>query len=214
MRSALHILGSWLVTGLWLTGSALAQTTTTTTYSMAIAVSMPKGSAAEKLATTQPTASKYTPCSPGKIDAITFTVSFNAGVQDKDVYLFFVSPWMLGADASSAQFYFLRRRNINSTGGGTAIELRNNVADVLARNTADIVYLPKLQNVGGTLVDTVMGSYVTVDGVPQGTWQLVGIVADSTKMSFADPSTWSAWDVATVVIGKPFGSSTNDTCTP
>lgn len=196
------------------TAGQAATTTTTTSYSMSIAVSMPKGSAAEKLATTQPAATKYTPCSPGKIDAATFTVTYNAGVQDKDVYLFFVSPWMLGADASSAQFYFLRRRNINSSGGGTAFEVRNNINDVLARNTADIIYLPKLQNVGGSLVDTVMGSYVTVDGVPQGTWQLVGIVADAAKMSLADPTTWSAWDVATIVVGKPFGMSIYDTCVP
>ncbi|MBW7657733.1 hypothetical protein K1I42_10600, partial [Hydrogenophilus thermoluteolus] len=75
-------------------------------------------------------------------------------------------------------------------------------------------YLPKEINPSGKVSETLVGSFLPLDGVPQGLWQIVGIVADRNKIDFTDTSTWDAWDVGTIVIGRPWltGTRNQDVC--
>jgi hypothetical protein len=179
-------------------------------YSMKITPSMPKGSAGEKLAITQPTNTKLSPCDNNPpyptVDAVSFLLAYNAGSSTKlDVYMFFYN--LNGDGISSPRYYVVSRSAISN--GGLALVPRNTLADL---NAITDIYLPKEANLGVAVSENLLGSFISVDGVPAGTWQLVGIVADRAGVDFDDPGTWAAWDVATVVLRKPWRGLKNTVC--
>lgn len=177
------------------------------TYSMKIVVSMPAGSEGGSLATTQPSNTKLSPCVDAtKVDAVTFTLTYNAGSPaDKDVYLFLFNPNASGT-GTNYRFYAIKKGTLTSP---VAVTNRLDVPNLVA---ASDIYLPKASNPGGVITETLLGGSIILDGAPSGTWQMVGIVADNTTVNFDDPSTWAAWDVGTLVIRKPWPGATNATC--
>lgn len=188
------------IAALLLSGAAMSATTT---YAMKLTLAMPKGSAAEKLLSTQPVSTKLTPCTASKLDAITITMEYNAGAyNDKDVYIIFYNP-------ESKSFFTVVRSSINND---ATIGFRLNPYLYATGISPTDTYRSKVQNTGGALKETLFGETLIVDYVPTGTWLIVGIVADSATVNFVDSSTWEAWDVATVIIGTPW--SNYSTCTP
>ncbi len=180
----------------------------TTSYSMKVAVTMPKGSAGEMLGTTFPSNTKMTPCSDtSKVDSVTVTLTYNAGKPaDKDIYVFFFNP---NADGiSSPKFYMIKKRTAS-----IEITPRNNAGDIDKLND---IYLTRDKNTGDAITETILGGSVILDfsgsGIPSGTWQGMGIVADSAKIDFDDPATWTAWDVGTLIVRKPWPGSKNTVC--
>ncbi len=188
-------------------GSALAAYS----YKMTAAITMPNGSAGATLATTQPSNTKFTPCVANKLDAVTFTITYDAGkvagTDLKDVYVILRSP--------SSVFYpdgILYTLTRNALGGGISFNGRADAAALTAAKSTDI-YLKVANNPGiGSITDTILASFIAVDGVATGTWQLIGIIADSATVNFDDPSTWAAWDVATVVFSQPWTGATVRSC--
>ncbi|MBU0592627.1 MAG: hypothetical protein KKH74_02710 [Gammaproteobacteria bacterium] len=179
------------------------------TYTMKITISMPKGSAGEKPASTQPASTKFSPCNnDGIIDAVTFTMAYNAGttVADlKDVYIILYTP---NGTNTTLPTYQIATRYSGNTSGVSFVQ-RWNLADF---NPATDIYLPSEKNVGGAISETLVASSLALEGVPVGTWQLVGIIADRLTMDLDDPSTWEAWDVGTVVLRKPWVGNKNSAC--
>lgn len=176
----------------------------TTTYAMKVVATMPKGTNGDALAATYPTNTKFTPCNnAAKLDAVTFTVTYNAGTTaDKDVYFILYNP------ESANKYYSILKPKLTTA---TQVNARATLVALTAAKLTDI-YLPKASNPGGALTETILGSFIPVDGVDTGTWQLIGIVADSTTVDFDDITTWSAWDVATVVFNKPWMGATVASC--
>ena len=180
-------------------------------YKMTAAITMPLGSAGASLATTQPTNTKFTPCIANKLDAVTFTITYDAGkvagTDLKDVYVILRSP--------SSVFYpegILYTLTRNTLGGGITFTGRADAAALTAARATDI-YLKVANNPGvGSITDTILASFIGVDGVITGTWQLIGIIADSATVNFDDPNTWAAWDVATVVFSQPWTGTTTRSC--
>lgn len=179
------------------------------TYSMKITVSMPKGSAGEKPASTQPANTKFSPCDNiGIIDAVTFTLAYNAGatIADlKDVYIILYTP---NGTNTTLPTYQVATRYSGSTTGVSFVR-RWNLSDF---DPSTDIYLPWEKNVGGAITETLIASSLALEGVPIGTWQMVGIVADRAKIDLDDPSTWEAWDVGTIVLRKPWIGNKNSTC--
>lgn len=178
------------------------------TYAMKVTPSMPKGSAGEKLLSTQPTNTKLSPCSSSaQVDAVTFSLAYNAGSGTDllDVYMFFFNP---NADGVyNPQYYVVSKASIS--GGGLALVPRYTLTEL---TPATDMYMAKESNTGGAITESLLSSFITIDGVPAGTWQLVGIVADRATIDFDNPSTWSAWDVATVILRKPWPGAANSVC--
>lgn len=175
-------------------------------YSMKVVVSMPTGSAGASLSSTQPSNTKLSACSDAaKVDAVTFTLTYSAGSPaDKDVYMILFNP---NADGTgSPKFYMIKKGILTSP---ATVTTRNNVANIVA---ASDIYLAKASNTGSSVTETLLGGSIIVDGAPSGTWQVVGIVADNTTVNFDDPLTWTAWDVGTFVLRKPWVGSANTTC--
>jgi hypothetical protein len=181
----------------------------TTGYSMKIVVSKPKGSAGEKLAATLPSATAYTPCNATEtLDALTFKLTYAAGssAEDfRDVYLLFLDP--AANLITSAPFYMIAVRPLAD--GGAILVPRFALDEI---DPDDDMYLAAEDNLGNTVTENLISSALLVDGVPLGTWQLVGIIADRNTVDFGDASTWDAWDVATVVLGQPWTSDAKLTC--
>lgn len=176
----------------------------TTTYSMKVVPSMPKSSAGEKPAATLPTNTKISPCNDAaKLDGVTFTATYNAGTPaDKDVYFILYNP------DSASKYYSILKPKMTTT---TLVNVRADLAALTAAKLTDI-YLAKASNPGVTQTETILGSFIPVDGVDTGTWQLIGIIADSAAIDFDDITTWTAWDVATVIFNKPWKGATVATC--
>ncbi len=179
------------------------------TYSMKVTVSMPKGSAGATLATTQPTNTKFTPCNNvGLIDAVTFALSYNAGTipaDMKDVYIILYTP--NGTNSTLPTFQVGTR--YSSTSAGVVFVTRWDLSEIVP---ATDIYLPKEKNLGGAITENLVASSLALDGVPVGTWQVVGIIADRATVNFDDPSTWAAWDAGTVILRKPWVGNANTTC--
>jgi hypothetical protein len=177
------------------------------TYIMKVTPSMPKGSAGEKPLATQPVNTRFSPCNSALVDAVTFSLAYNAGSGSDllDVYMIFFNP--NGDGFFSPRFYVVSKSAL--TTGGFALVPRNSLTDLDAQSD---IYLPKEANPGVAITETLFGSFVSIDGVPAGTWQLVGIVADRSTIDFDDPGTWAAWDAATVILRKPWIGSANSVC--
>lgn len=86
-------------------------------------------------------------------------------------------------------------------------------------------YLSAEENIGtGKVTEQLLRTYIRFDGSQQGIWSLVGIIAskslpetsdeetsgeesNAVVVDFLDPSTWSAWDAATFMLGAPWTSA-------
>jgi hypothetical protein len=186
-------------------------------YSMKIVPTFPKGSAAEKLATTQPSNTKFTPCVEDKLDAVTFTLTYDAGNPAKpetmrDVYVLIFTP-NAGTALDVKQYQVGVRQPLDS--GWLAFQPIDSINDLTAAKDT-MIYLPKAYNPSGKVTENLVMANLSLDGVPKGTWQIVGIIADSSspQLDFGDSGTWDAWDVATVVVGQPWLTEVpeKDTC--
>jgi hypothetical protein len=188
---------------------ALPAWSATTGYSMKIDVTKPKGSAGEKLVATLPSATAYTPCNDSAaMDALTFKLTYSAGSSSgdfRDVYVLFFDP--AANQVTSAPYYMIAVRPLAD--GGAIMVPRYFLDEIEPRED---MYLPAEDNLGNTVTENLIGSSLRVDGVPLGTWQLVGIIANRNTVDFGDASTWEAWDVATVVLGQPWASETKLYC--
>lgn len=173
-------------------------------YKVTMTLISPKGSAGEKLATTQPTSTKMAPCSDAKPDQVTITVTYDAGktaLEKRDLYLILHSP--------SGGLFSMKKYPLGSSLTGPF------TPSTLVGSDAANIYLPAADNLGqGAQTDTVMGGYINLESIATGTWQLVGIIANSSTVDFDDPSTWAAWDATTLMLGKPWAGSSKSECGP
>jgi hypothetical protein len=181
-------------------------------YKIKIDLSMPKSSAGGTPAATEPVSTKISPCSdPLKPDVLQVSITYDAlgktKSTDRDVYLIFYNP------ENYPRYLLVSKPTI-------AVNNRifSSYADIYtldspeARETA---YLPREFNTSGSGTEVLLGSTIGIDGVLAGTWQIIGVIADrkSAKFSFDDNTTWDAWDVATVMFGRPWvGKNPGRTC--
>jgi len=171
--------------------------------SIKVAVSVPSGSSGATMAKTLPTATKFSPCSDTtKFDALTFTVDYKVVSSGYDVYIVFYNP-----DATD-KFVSVSKDSVTK---GVAIKAHATPAALSTalpyQVGADMITLAAKEVIfGGPM--RVDATTPTIPGLTTGTWQLIGVVADPATFDFKDPATWSAWDVATVVLGMPWKGST------
>lgn len=189
---------------------ALLATPAEAAYSMKVVASMPKGTAGEKPAAKYPTNTKMSPCDNPLFDAVTFTVTYeatNAAKKvDRDVYFVLSNP-----EAKMApKFLMLQKRNLGSDFSST---YRGDVSEFSP--IADI-YMPRAENlsIGGPFTDIIISNAISLQGAGAGIWTLTGIVADGTSpnFSFDDPTTWDAWDTATIMLRKPWTGNRKQIC--
>lgn len=182
-------------------------------YTMKVAVSFPKGSAGEKPLAKYPATTKTSPCDNAaqpSFNAATFTVTYDASnskkVVDRDVYLILTNP-----EGISLPKYFVLKKN--NLGSNFTFTTHNDIREV--SKTSDI-YVPRSENLStsGAQTESLLGGSISLQSVNSGVWQLVGIVADGndSKVDFDDPRTWDAWDVATLVLRKPWNGNSNKLC--
>lgn len=187
----------------------------TAAYSIKVTATFPKGTAGEKPAAKYPTTTKVSPCddaaTANNFDAVQFSVTYDATngttkTVDRDVYLFLFNPEAVNLP----KFFVLKKNNLGSVWN---ISTHNSVSEIV--RTSDI-YLPRWENLStsGAQTESVLGGTISVQAANSGIWQLVGIIADSTsnKLDFDDPRTWEAWDVATIILRKPWIGITNQLC--
>lgn len=182
-------------------------------YTIKVTASFPKGSAGEKPLAKYPTSTKTSPCDNSALptfNAATFTVTYDATnskkVVDRDVYFILFNP----EGVSLPKFFVLKKNNL---GSNFTFTTRNNVAEI---SKASDIFLPRLENLSTSAVQTeaLLGGSISLQAVNSGIWQLIGIIADGNdpKLDFDDPRTWDAWDVATLVLRKPWNGNNNRLC--
>lgn len=173
-------------------------------YKVTMTLTAPKGASGEKLASSQPTSTKMSPCSDAKPDQVTITVTYDAGkvsLEKRDLFLILQAP--------NGGLYTLKKYPL---GASPTISGPFTPATLVGSVSAN-VYLPAADNLGqGAQTDTVFGGYINLESISTGTWQLVGIIADLTTVDFDDPATWDAWDVTTLMVGKPWTGSAKTAC--
>lgn len=195
---------AFLVVGLLLSTEAVAA------YSMKIVASFPKGSAGEKPSAKYPTNTKISPCDSPTFDAVTFTVTYEATnaakVVDRDIYFILNNPEGLYAP----KFLVLKKRNLGSNFDSIAHNSIGEISPILD------VFIPRSENLsaGGPFTDTLISTAISVQGAASGIWTMTGIVGDgnSPKFSFDDPTTWDAWDTATIMLRKPWAGNKKQLC--
>ncbi|MFA7242632.1 MAG: hypothetical protein WC091_21210 [Sulfuricellaceae bacterium] len=182
-------------------------------YTVKVAVAFPKGSAGEKPLAKYPTSTKISPCDNAALptfNAATFTVTYDATnskkVVDRDVYIILFNP----EGMSLPKFFLLKKNNL---GSNFTFTTHNDAWEI---SKTDDIYLPRPENLStvGAQTETLLGGSISVQAVNSGIWQLIGIIADSTnpKLDFDDPRTWDAWDVATLMLRKPWNGNSNRLC--
>ncbi|MDK2123965.1 hypothetical protein [Parachitinimonas caeni] len=178
-------------------------------YTVKVTMSMPKGTTGEKPAANFPTNTKIIPCDGPGFDAISFSVTYDASnankTVDRDLFIFLHTP-----DGSGIpRFLVAKKQNL----GSNFIFLPRE--DVKSLQPKGDYFIPRTENLtGGGPVTTVLMDTVSVQAASSGIWQLIAIVGDgnSPKFSFDNPSTWDAWDVATVMLRKPWVGFSTQTC--
>jgi hypothetical protein len=182
-------------------------------YKISVAATIPKGFAGEKPLSTQPSNTKFTPCSAAKLDGVTFTVTYDAGklLSDmKDVYLILYNPDVNSTvGINQGPFFTVRKYPLGNnqvlTPYLTVTDLNDTTGTTAAKND---IYVKASENPGsGAISEPVFGGSIILEGVTSGTWQMVGIIADHLTINFNDPTTWAAWDVATIILGKPWAAN-------
>ena len=200
-----------------------APTGASAAYTIKVTASFPKGSAGEKPDVRYPTTTKTSPCdnytsttatsattTAPVFDAVKFDITFDATnsskIVDRDVYLFLFNP----EGVMLPKFFVMKKNNLGST---FSIQTRN---DVSAISKIGDIYLPRAENLNtsGAVTTTLLGDSISLQAANSGIWQLVGIIADSIspRLNFDDPRTWEAWDVATIILRKPWNGLANQIC--
>ncbi len=180
-------------------------------YRMQVRITMPAGSAGASLRPNQqPSASPFTPCDAQKIDSVSIRLDYSAGdptrsTTMRDVYVILYTP-----NAQVGQQYHV---GVRGPAAMQTFQVLSSPAE-LNQHKRDYIYLRKELNPSGIVSENLVASLLPVDGVPMGTWQVIGIVADRNYVDFTNPDTWDAWDVATVVLGRPWltGQWLQDEC--
>lgn len=198
-------------------------------YSIKVTATFPKGTAGEKPHASYATTTKTSPCDNysrttatststttttttalATFDAVKFDITFDATNSkkevDRDVYLFLFNP----EGVMIPKFFIMKKNNLGST---FSILPRY---DVSSLSKTDDIYLPRAENLNtsGAVTTTLLGDSISLQAANSGIWQLVGIIADSTsaKLDFDDPRTWEAWDVATIILRKPWNGNAYRLC--
>ncbi|MDD2762051.1 MAG: hypothetical protein PHH11_17385 [Methylomonas sp.] len=196
--------------------------------SIKLAITFPKNSAGEKLSGGLPSSTKISPCSDiAKMDAATFTLTYDATnplstktapLTPLDVYLFFYNPDTVdGTNKFYSVNQDLLRRVVNVDAYLDADAVKSaKLAGTLAP------YLSGLDNYNnGSMTEILFGTAIRLDalasqststGLSTGTWQLIGILSDA-NFDFTNPSTWLAWDVATMMFGMPWHGNVSSAVT-
>jgi hypothetical protein len=165
-------------------------------YKVTMTITAPKGSAGETLVTSRPTSTKISPCSDAKPDQITITT-----LEKRDLFIILHSP--------TGGLFALKKYTLGSSPTISGPFTPSTLVGSVAAN----VYLPAADNLGqGAQTDPLFGGYINLESIATGTWQLVGIIANSTTVDFDDPTTWSAWDATTLMVGKPWAGTSKTVC--
>jgi hypothetical protein len=205
-------------------------------YKITVTATIPKGYAGEKPSSIQPSSTKFTPCTVAKLDGVVFTVTYDAGKlttdakgnvvdERKDVYLILYNPDVIYSPLlGTAPFYTIKKFPLGNNqvlrGFATVQDMEldapptGSTANV---NAKDDTYVDKASNPGiGAISEPVFGGAIILDGVTSGTWQIIGIIADRSTIDFNNPhsDSWVAWDVATIVLGKPWAANEIKAGTP
>ncbi len=186
-----------------------------TAYSMKVVVTMPKGSQGEKPGTTMPSNTKISPCATSGsaiVNSVSITITYNATgtlkVADKDIFIILFNP-----NNIDNKFIAFGRQTFPSL-----LLVTTSYTDVTAltgdafNNVPECIYLSRSNNSGGSITETILNVVLTGALGVAGTWQVIGIVADYATVDFDDPTTWSAWDVGTFMVRKPWLGDRNFNC--
>lgn len=184
--------------------------------SIKVAVSFPTGSSGATIVKSLPTSTKISPCTAAKIDAATFTVTYDATraaagavpASVYDVYIIFYNP------EGANKFYSVSKDTLSN---GVKISAFTDAVALAAGPVAPYV-IGTSNFATGSVTDTLFGSSILVESLTTGTWQIIGILGDSSvtatlPFAFNDPATWIVWDAATVLLGSPW-SIVNGASTP
>jgi len=182
-------------------------------YTMKVTVSFAAGTAGAKPLAKYPTTTKISPCDNSSTpthNAATFTVTYDATnstkVVDRDVYFLLFNP----EGVQLPKFFVFKKPNLGSTFN---LVPRYDVSE-LSRTGDNFLLRSENLSTGGARTEVLIGDSISLQMVNSGIWQLIGIVADgsSAKMDFDDPRTWEAWDIATLVLRKPWNGNSNKVC--
>lgn len=175
-------------------------------YKVTMTLVAPKGSAAEKLATNRPSTTKMSPCIDTLPDQVNVTITYDAGktaLERRDLYVILNSP--------TGTLHPIKKYTL----GSSPVIRGPFTPSTLVGSVEDNIYLRSVDNLGqGAQTETLFGGYISLESVETGTWQVVSILANSSTVDFEDPATWSAWDVATLIVGKPWAGITKTSCGP
>ncbi len=175
-------------------------------YKVTMTLLAPKGSAAEKVPSNKPSATKMTPCIDTLPDQVNLNITYDAGktaLERRDLYVILHSP--------TGTLHPIKKFTL----GSSPVIRGPFTPSTLIGSVEDNIYLRSVDNLGqGSQTETLFGGYISLESVETGTWQVVSILANSTNVDFEDPTTWSAWDVATLVVGRPWAATTKNTCGP
>lgn len=176
-------------------------------YKISMTITAPKGSAGETLSSSQPISTKLSPCTDTKLDQITIGVTYDAGkttLEKRDVYIILHAP--------TGGLYPIKKYALGTSSPTISGPF---APDKLIGGVLSNIYLQAANNLGqGAQTETIFGGYINLETIATGTWQVVAIIADATKVDFEDPATWSAWDAVTLMIGKPWAGNSKMTCGP
>lgn len=179
-------------------------------YAMKVAIAFPKGTAGDKPAAKFPTTTKISPCDSALFDALTFTATYDASNQkkqiDRDVYFILHYP-----DGKLApRFIVLKKLGL---GSGFNFVGKNSLGE-LSPTGDTYIYRAENLSANGAITETLGSTVTSAQAAGAGIWQLIGIVADGTSstFSFDDPSSWDAWDVATIMLRKPWAGNIKTIC--
>jgi hypothetical protein len=199
-------------------------------YKISVAVTIPKGYAGAVSKVYRPSNTKFTPClenagdAENTMDGVIFTVTYDAGKPKsttsttsedsrRNVYLILYNP-EVDPDLGGGPYYTISRLSL----GNPQFILSSYIDfNALIAGAGLDPYLKFDENPGsGAITEQVFGGVINMKGVTSGTWQMVGIIAKDT-VNFQYPidpidttNIWEAWDVATLVVGKPWTGTDPD----
>ena len=175
-------------------------------YKVTMTLVAPKGSAGEKLATNKPSTTKLSPCIDTLPDQVNVTITYDAGktaLERRDLYVILNSP--------TGTLHPIKKFTL----GSSPVIRGPFTPATLVGSVEDNIYLRSADNLGqGNQTETLFGGYISLESVGTGTWQVVSILANSATVDFEDPATWSAWDVATLIVGRPWAGASKNSCGP
>lgn len=181
---------------------------TTYAYSVALTVTLPKGSAAESVSKnkTLPAGIKFSPCDATALDQLAFTLKYDAGKPAvgstpstlQNVYVIF--------NRDGGLFFPLVRNPLMTT--GAIFKVYPASGNIQAIDT----YTAAGDNLGGAQTEVILGGNLTVHGLDSGVWLLTAIIAPASTVNFDDPRTWSAWDTVPFMLRKPWKGIVNNSC--